>query len=130
VVIDMSHNGIGLTVAEAAEKVGLTPHTLRWYEQEGLVGPVGRDSAGRRRYGEADLGWLDLLIRLRTTGMPVRDMRRYAELVRQGDATRAQRRQLFEEHRDRVLQRIAELRRDLEVIDYKIEMYRRMEQSA
>ena len=69
-----------LTVGEAAERVGLTTYTLRWYEQEGLVAPVGRDSSGRRRYTESDVNWLLLLTRLRRTGMPVRDMRRYAEL--------------------------------------------------
>ena len=72
---------LALSVGEAAERVGLSTHTLRWYEQEGLVAPVGRDSAGRRRYTQQDVDWLVLLTRLRRTGMPVRDMRRYAELV-------------------------------------------------
>lgn len=111
------------SVSEAAAKVGLTTHTLRWYEQEGLVAPIGRDSAGRRRYTEADLGWLDLLTKLRRTGMPVRDMRRYADLARQGDQTLAERLQLFCEHRDRVLARIAELQSDLDVLNYKIDIY-------
>ncbi|MEO3748275.1 aldo/keto reductase [Plantactinospora sp. B5E13] len=78
-----------LTVGAAAAEVGLTAYTLRWYEQEGLVEPVGRDSAGRRRYTGADMRRLTLLTRLRRTGMPVRDMRRYAELARRGDQTRA-----------------------------------------
>jgi DNA-binding transcriptional MerR regulator len=112
-----------LSVGEAAAKVGLSTHTLRWYEQEGLVAPVGRDSAGRRRYTNEDLGWLDLLTKLRRTGMPVRDMRRYAELARQGDHTLAERLRLFREHRERVLARIAELQADLEVLNYKIEIY-------
>lgn len=112
-----------LSVGEAAARVGLTTHTLRWYEQEGLVAPVGRDSVGRRRYTEADVGWLDLLTKLRRTGMPVRDMRRYAELARQGDHTLAERVRLFKEHRERVLARIAELQQDLEVLDFKIDVY-------
>ncbi len=124
----MGHNGTGVTVSEAAAKVGLTVHTLRWYEQEGLLEPVGRDTAGRRRYGEGELDWLVLLTKLRSTGMPVRDMRRYAELARLGDGSVGQRRRLFEEHRERVLTRIAELQRDLEMIEYKIEIYRQMEQ--
>ena len=117
-----------LTVSEAAAQVGLTAHTLRWYEQEGLVEPVGRDAAGRRRYTEADLNWLVLLTKLRRTGMPVRDMRRYAELAREGDATLGARRRIFEAHRDRVLARIAELEEDLKVLNYKIEVYGKMEQ--
>jgi DNA-binding transcriptional MerR regulator len=119
-----------VSVSEAAARVGLTTHTLRWYEQEGLVSPVRRDSAGRRRYSEADLGWLELLTKLRRTGMPVRDMRRYAELARQGDHTLAERVRLFKAHRERVLARIAELRADLDVINYKIEIYGKQVEDA
>ncbi|MDG4796605.1 MerR family transcriptional regulator [Micromonospora sp. WMMD1082] len=115
------------TVSEAAHRVGLSVHTLRWYEQEGLVAPVGRDSAGRRRYTPQDVNWLLLLTRLRRTGMPVRDMRRYVELARQGDGTLGARRTLFEEHRTRVLQQMAELEEDLKVLDFKIDHYRRAE---
>ncbi|WP_405106174.1 MerR family transcriptional regulator [Micromonospora sp. NBC_01405] len=130
--MDVSTQEIGppetsLSVGEAAELVGLTTYTLRWYEQEGLVAPVGRDSAGRRRYTAADVEWLRLLTRLRRTGMPVRDMRRYAELARQGDRTRAARRALFEAHRARVLRQIGELEEDLKVLNYKIDMYQRTE---
>jgi DNA-binding transcriptional MerR regulator len=120
----------GLTVGEAAAHVGLSVHTLRWYEQEGLVSPVDRDAAGRRRYRAEDLEWLRLLICLRGTGMPVREMRRYAELVRLGPSTVDERLRLFEEHRDRVLARIAELHRDLDAINFKIDLYRGMENAC
>jgi DNA-binding transcriptional MerR regulator len=118
---------MALSVSEAAVQVGLTAHTLRWYEQEGLVAPVARDSAGRRRYTQRDLDWLGMLTCLRRTGMPVRDMRRYAELARQGDMTVAARRALFERHRARVLARMAELEGDLKRLDYKIDLYTRRE---
>jgi len=121
--VDTQTAGLAFSVGEAAQRVGLSTHTLRWYEQEGLVAPVGRDSAGRRRYTQQDVDWLVLLTRLRRTGMPVRDMRRYAELARLGDGTLGARLRLFQEHRDRVLARISELQEDLEVLDYKIEIY-------
>lgn len=116
-----------LSVSEAAAWVGLSTYTLRWYEQEGLIAPVGRDPTGRRRYTAADLAWLRLLTRLRRTGMPVRDMRRYAELVRQGDRTRSARRALLEAHRERVRRRMAELEEDLAMINYKIDNYYQLE---
>ena len=122
----MDRGVVRLTVGEEAAKVGLSVHTLRWYEQEGLVTPVGRDTAGRRRYGPEDLDWLQLLTCLRGTGMPVREMRRYAELARTGPATIAERLRLFEEHRERVLARIADLQRDLDAINVKIGIYQRM----
>lgn len=111
------------SVSEAAERVGLTTHTLRWYEQEGLVEPVGRDSAGRRRYTQEDLDRLNMLTCLRRTGMPVRDMRRYAELARQGEVSMVARMALFQRHRERVLERIAELQEDLKYIEHKIDWY-------
>jgi DNA-binding transcriptional MerR regulator len=114
----------GLSVSDAAAQVGLTVHTLRWYEQEGLVEPIERDAAGRRRYRSSDMERLGILIKLRSTGMPVRDMRRYASLVSGGQATVADRLALLEAHRLRVLVRIEELSRDLATVDYKIDLYR------
>jgi DNA-binding transcriptional MerR regulator len=112
-----------ITVSEAASHTGLTAHTLRWYEQIGLLEPIGRDSTGRRRYTPDDVARLEFLTKLRTTGMPVADMLRYVELLRAGPQTASQRRDLLEEHRLRVLARIAELQRDLGVINYKIDLY-------
>ncbi len=72
------------SIGEAAEKCGLSQHTLRWYERIGLLPPIERGGDGRRRFSDKDLEWLSLLTKLRATGMPVRDMQRYAELVRSG----------------------------------------------
>ncbi|GAB3810953.1 MerR family transcriptional regulator [Micromonospora zhanjiangensis] len=124
--MDTHRDEMTWTVSEAAERVGLTAYTLRWYEQEGLLDRVGRDSAGRRRYTKADLDWLVLLTRLRRTGMPIRDMRRYADLARQGEGTIGSRLALFRTHRDRVLTRIAELEQDLAALNHKIDMYGRL----
>jgi DNA-binding transcriptional MerR regulator len=115
------------TIAEAAVKVGLSAYTLRWYEQQGLIDPVGRDSAGRRRYTAADVDWLLLLTRLRRTGMPVRDMRRYADLARADRDTTTARRELLQSHRERVRARVAELEEDLRILDHKIDTYVRKE---
>jgi len=112
-----------LSVGEAAARVGLTTHTLRWYEQVGLVDPVGRDTAGRRRYTDHDLARLAFLHRMRATGMSVRDMTRYIRLLRAGPETVPERRAMLVEHRDRVLAQIEELRGHLDAIDRKISNY-------
>lgn len=111
------------TIAEVAEQTGLTAHTLRYYERAGLLDPPERDWNGHRRYSERDVGMLRLLTRLRATGMPIAEMRRYAELCRVGPATFDERRDLLEAHRRQVLSRIAELREDLALIEYKIGVY-------
>ncbi|MFD8543900.1 MerR family transcriptional regulator [Streptomyces sp. NPDC059649] len=111
------------TISEVAEHTGLSAHTLRWYERIGLMPHVDRTHTGQRRFSNRDLDWLDLVSKLRLTGMPVADMVRYAELVRAGESTFAEREQLLTAHREDVRQRIAELRSTLDVLDYKIDIY-------
>jgi DNA-binding transcriptional MerR regulator len=120
-----------LTIAEAAREAGVSAHTLRYYERAGLLTPIERDGAGHRRFTAEDLEWVVMCTRLRATGMPIRVIRRYAELVRAGDGNEAERLALLEAHREVVLQRLAEMQRNLELVDYKIGLYRRAtEESA
>lgn len=116
-----------LTVSEVARETGLSAHTLRYYERVGLLGPVSRGADGHRRFAEADLAWIAFLLRLRATGMAIRDMQRFAALRREGDATVASRRELLEHHRDEVLARIEKLQADLRAIADKITHYQRLE---
>jgi DNA-binding transcriptional MerR regulator len=117
------------SIGEAAAKCGLSPHTLRWYERIGLVGPVAKGGDGRRRYSDADLDWLSLITRLRETGMPVSDMQRYAELVRSG-AGEAERLELLKRHRAEVCRALAAQRETLKVLDSKIDTYARQVREA
>jgi DNA-binding transcriptional MerR regulator len=112
------------TVSEVSAQTGLSAHTLRWYEQVGLLDPVHRDAAGRRRYSEDDLGRLGFLLKLRSTGMPVRDMIRFVELSRlENDAGVAEKLQILVDHRERVLTQINALQEDLKIIEFKIDIY-------
>jgi DNA-binding transcriptional MerR regulator len=115
------------SIAHAAAHTGLSIDTLRYYERIGLVEPPARDSGGRRSYSDADLAWLHFLTRLRTTGMPIRMMREYAQLRHRGDATAARRRQILIEHRAEVRERVTELQSCLGVLDYKITNYEQIE---
>jgi len=110
------------TIGEAAEKCGLSQHTLRWYERIGLLPPIERGSDGRRRFSDRDLDWLSTMTKLRATGMPVRDMQRYAELVRSG-AGQAERLELLKRHREQVRRAIAAQRECLKLLDAKITHY-------
>jgi DNA-binding transcriptional MerR regulator len=111
-------------IREVAEKVGLSEHTLRWYERIGLLDRIERGPDGRRRFGQKDLDWILLLTRLRATGMPVRDMQRYAELVRAG-AGEQERLELLSEHRSRVQAALVAQQECLQMLDTKIKIYRR-----
>jgi DNA-binding transcriptional MerR regulator len=112
------------SISEAAEKCGLSQHTLRWYERIGLIGRVPRDGDGRRRFSDADVDWLTVITRLRETGMPVRDMRRYAELVRSG-GSEAERLELLKRHREEVRRALLAQQECLKLLDSKIDIYAR-----
>jgi DNA-binding transcriptional MerR regulator len=115
----------GVTIAEAARRTGVSAHTLRYYERAGLVvSPVDRTSGGRRRYRELDLKWIIICTKLRATGMPIRGLRRYAELVAAGPGNEAERLALLEAHRAEVLAKLSEIQENLKIIDHKIDVYR------
>ena len=116
-----------ITIAQAAERSGMSAHTLRYYERIGLIHPVGRGHNGHRRYGRDDMDWLELLTKLRTTDMPIRQMVEYAELVREGPHTVARRRAMLEGHREAISRQRSQLEETAEVLDRKIEMYTEME---
>ena len=114
----------GLTITQAADLTGLSADTLRYYERDGLMlRPVPRAPSGHRQYGDEDLRWVRLITKLRSTGMPIRDVRRYADLVRAGDGNEQERLDLLRAHRQVVLARLAEVQDHLGAIDYKIGIY-------
>ena len=115
---------VSYSIAEAAAATDLTPDTLRYYERDGLMlAPVSRSATGHRRYSEGDLTWIQLLTCLRGTGMPIRDVRRYAELVRAGGGNEQARLDLLRAHRAHVLAQLAEVQEHLGAIDRKIGIY-------
>ncbi|MEV8098039.1 MerR family transcriptional regulator [Kitasatospora sp. NPDC085879] len=114
-----------LTPAEAVERSGFSLDTLRYYERIGLLSGVGRSASGHRRFSEDDLQWLGVLRCLRDTGMPIADMRRYAELARaDGPSAVRERLDLLERHQAAVQQRIAHLQSQQGHLAEKIDHYR------
>ena len=115
-----------MSISDVAERTGLTTHTLRYYEREGLMlTPVGRASSTHRRYTEADVTWVTFLTKLRSTAMPIATMRQYVVLARDGDGTQAERLELLLLHRMAVVRQLEEMTASLAAIDYKIDLYRR-----
>jgi DNA-binding transcriptional MerR regulator len=115
------------SIQEVAEKTGLSGHTLRYYERIGLLSPVSRASSGHRCYTEEDIAWIQFLNKMRATGMPIRQMQRYAELVRAGDHTRQERMELLLEHQSFVESQLKEVEQNLQFIKQKILIYKELD---
>jgi len=110
-------------IGSLADHTGRSIHAIRWYELQGLIPGVLRDRGGRRVYSELHLGWLELIDRLRRTGMSIAEMREYTALVKAGDHTLQQRQMLLAAHRGRVNKMISEWTAALKLIDAKVEFY-------
>lgn len=113
----------GVSMGEAARLTGLPVETLRYYDRAGLLGDLPRTGGNHRVFDGPALGLLDVIVRLRRTGMPIEEVRRFADLVRAGDDDRPARIALLKVHRARVQERLDELVADLGVIDWKIAAY-------
>lgn len=115
-----------LPIGEVSGRTGLSIHTLRFYEQAGLLlEPVRRTAAGHRAFSDRDVRWLTVCDTLRRTGMPVVDLRRYVDAARLGPGTVDERHALLKAHEARVRDQIGELQRSLDVISAKVQIYGR-----
>lgn len=119
----MDTNGKRLTIQQVTDQTGLSDHTLRYYERIGLLHPIARAANNHRRYTADDLEWIDLLMKLRATGMTIQQMQAYAVLQREGDGSVPKRLDILQDHRDQVEAQIAALQHNLELIYYKIGVY-------
>ncbi|GGM71020.1 MerR family transcriptional regulator [Lentzea pudingi] len=115
---------MGLSIGQVAERTGLSVHALRFYEKEGILAhQVHRGPGGRRVYTQRDVDWLRMCIMLRMSGMPVPEIRRYTDLVRQGDGNELQRLDILKEHQDRVRQQMVQLQECMDLITHKVGIY-------
>ncbi|QOZ22887.1 MerR family transcriptional regulator [Bradyrhizobium sp. CCBAU 51753] len=112
-----------LYIGDIARRTGRSVHTIRWYEAQGLMPGVIRDRGRRRVYSDYHIGRLELMERLRLTGMSIRQLREYTALVKQGSTTLRKRRALLAEHQRRVKAMIAKWTEALALVDAKIEFY-------
>ena len=111
------------SIQEVSKKTGLSAHTLRYYEKEGLLPAVERTSGGFRQYSDEDLEALGLICCLKNTGMPLQEIARFVELTHEGDQTLRKRVELLREHRENVIARIAEMQRYLDKVTWKLNFF-------
>lgn len=110
-------------IGELSARTGRSIYTIRWYEKQGLIPGVARDAGGRRLYAEHHVAWLDLIDRLRRTGMSVAQLRDYVSLTKKGKAALPEQRALLEAHGVRVRETIADWTEALALIEAKVDFY-------
>jgi DNA-binding transcriptional MerR regulator len=112
-----------MTIAEVSKKSNLSTDTLRYYERVGLIPSVRRTSGGIRDYSEADCNWVEFIKRMRNAGVAVDPLVEYVALSQQGDETKEARRAILIEQRDNLVNRAADLQKEIARLDSKIEHY-------
>ncbi len=112
------------TISQVAEMMGVTPSTLRYYDQQGLLPNLSRQN-GVRQFEAEDFQWLRVLHCLKNTGMPIKKIKSYIDLVQDGDASLQARSELIQEQKAHILKQIAELEYYLQEIEFKEWYYAR-----
>ncbi|MFI8685979.1 MerR family transcriptional regulator [Rossellomorea sp. NPDC077527] len=111
------------SISEAAELLDVSPHTLRYYEKEGIIVP-DRQSNGIRSYHEDHVLWLKFVIKLRETQMPISDIKQYTKLFQAGDRTAVERLAILENHQKNIQQQLETLHATNEMLETKIDNYK------
>ena len=111
------------SIQDVSRKTGLTAHTLRYYEKEGLIPSIERSQGGIRQYTDEDLEALGLICCLKNTGMSLQEIARFVQLTHEGDHTLEERVELLREHRERVLERMAEMQEHLDKVTWKLNFF-------
>ena len=115
--------GVYVNISQFSDITGLSPHTLRYYENIGLLAPISRNESGHRSYSKKDHEWVAFIIRLKDTGMPLKQIMHYAELRAEGTETSAERKLLLELHSNMLEMKIAQEVEHLEALKKKIKYY-------
>ena len=112
-----------MNISEVSKKYNIPTDTLRYYEKEGLIPGVHRRESGIRDYSEEDIGWVYFIKCMRDAGLPIKILQKYISLFHKGDSTREERKNLLIEERDKLSDRIKEMKKTLKYLDHKIKVY-------
>lgn len=112
------------TIKEAAEKEGLSTYALRFYHDKGLLPAVKRDENNNRVFTEKDLRAVHFVKCLRNSGMPLKQIKHYMELVLAGDHTIAERLELLVATKELVLEQQEKIAEELQTLERKITNYK------
>lgn len=117
-----------IEISDMAKLMNLNSSTLRYYESIGLITDIKRNASGKRVYSERDIKWIEMIGRLRETGMNINKMKKYAQLRKMGDSTITERKNIMQEHLKFIENKIEELAKSRDYVAKKVEIYTKMEE--
>lgn len=112
------------SISEVAKELNLTVYTLRYYDKEGLLPFVERTASGTRLFKESDIGALKVIECLKSTGMPIKEIKSFIDWCSDGDSTLQQRYDMFLERKSSVEAQMEELKKTMEHIEHKCSYYK------
>lgn len=112
-----------MNISTVAKEMNLSPSTIRYYERIDLLPPITRNEAGVRTFSTEDLKWIDFIACMRTAGLSLEVLKQYTDLVRVGDESLEERKEILIEERKQLLKKKEEMEKVLDRLDYKIEDY-------
>lgn len=112
-----------MTIKEVCNKYSVSADTLRYYERIGMLPPVERTAGGIRNYTDEYLGWIELVLCMRSAGLPIDAIIEYVKLYQMGDSTFEARLQLLQEQREVLLRQKENIESTLDRLNYKISRY-------
>lgn len=111
------------SISEAAKKFGVTPHTLRYYDKEGLLPFVERTASGLRAFTETDFEWLKIIMCLKNTGMQIKDIKGFIDLCMEGESTFDKRLDFIRRQKENIETQMSELKKHYDTILFKEQYY-------
>lgn len=112
-----------LSIQQAAQEMGVSTYTLRYYEEIGILPGIQRNHSGHRFYDDQDLGWIAWIKLLRSSGMPIETIREFVALTQSGADSIPARCEILDTHRQKIRHRITELQGFLLKLDDKLQFY-------
>ena len=112
-----------MQISEVAEKFGLTTDTLRYYEREGMIGPISKGKNGIRNYDENDIRRIQFVKCMRAAGVEISFLKRYLQLFDEGDKTVKERREILVEQRRILKEKLDAMQEAYDKLNYKIDLY-------
>ena len=116
-------NDMYYTIGQVAKMQHLTISQIRYYDKQGLFPFLQRNEKGDRVFDEEALKYLEMILCLKNTSMPIQKIKQFIDWSMEGESTILQRLALMEQQETNVLQLMQDTEKNLKKIQQKIAKY-------